>query len=200
MLQVFDSSNSSISIAENRLPAMIHVGFAKAASTYLQSFLRQHPEVFLVFKSNYFTPFPRPSVSAKEYAKYFNHDLRNSVAVESDEHIIMPLFHPTLGLRALTRSSTDQVIDMLSSIVPETKILLIVRNHMDMLTSTYSQYLLGGGTLSIDDFVRRLLEEQDDGQEYFAAYFAEIIDKFRQRFANRVLTLLLCDFQQDSQK
>ena len=183
------------------LPDMIHVGFAKAASTYLQSFFRQHPQLHLVFKANFFAPFASceyPEGFAA-YEDLFRPAGKDQVRIESDEHLILPMIHPTLGVRAITRDSSDEVLHRLVQCVPSSKVLLVLRNQTDMLLSTYSQYLLGGGTLSCNAFIRELLQCQNDGNDYFCAYFAEIIQKFEAAYDSRLLVLLLEDFGSNNQ-
>ncbi|MEZ6093889.1 MAG: sulfotransferase domain-containing protein [Pirellulaceae bacterium] len=183
------------------LPNAIHLGFAKAASTFLQSYLSSHPQVQLSFKSNFFAPFfdCNYAYGSEQLANPFRHDAMKPVRIESDEHMIMPLLHPRLGVRAITEQSTDQLLDRIGMTVPESKLLLILRNQKDMLLSTYSQYLLGGGSLDCDQFAHTLLESDPDGKHYFSMNFSEIIEKIRSRHQGPLMVLLLEDMKRDSQ-
>jgi hypothetical protein len=184
------------------LPQVVHLGFAKAASTFLQAFFWNHPQVHLVFKANHFGPFDKCSFEQgpEHYARKFADAKPGELRIESDEHLIMPVIHPQLGVRCMTEESIHRLLDRLDTCIPESKLIVVLRNQPDMILSTYSQYLLGGGTLAVGEFARKLVEPQADGQQYFAAFFARIIEQIRKYHEGELLVLLLEDFKSDTRR
>jgi hypothetical protein len=183
-----------------RIPDVIHAGFPKCASTFLQSWFDQHPDVFMVFKGEYLSPFERrqePAPTRQEYLARFQPASPQQLLVESDEHLLLPLYHPELGIRSLTRDSSRQVFQRLADFAPQARLILVIRNQADMIVSAYSQYVLAGGTLEINEFARELLRCSGDGQNHLCMYFGEIHDLAAAAFHDRLLILLLEDFQND---
>ena len=183
------------------LPGTIHLGFAKCGSTFLRACFRKHPDVHLVFKSNYFAPFDQCHFEDGDvsYDSYFEKERDRTFQIESDEHLLMPHFHPELGVRGITEQSTSIVCDRIVQVVPEAKLVLVIRNQLDMMLSTYSQYLLGGGTLNLEDFANRMINCQVNRENYFSFYYDRIIDDLQARFPGKVHLTLFEDLARDSQ-
>ena len=182
------------------VPDVLHVGFSKCASTYLQTFFQQHPELFLVIKSHFFTPFEHCSFesSPDTYYNLFKTARSNQICLESDEHILLPVHHPVLDSAATTLESVSEVSQRIKSVQPKAKIILVVRNQVDLIVSRYSEYLLAGGKLGFDNFVGEFLACGEDGKNYYQNYYSRILDIFEDDFSPpSVLILLQEEFQRD---
>ena len=181
------------SISESSVPDALHVGFSKCASTFLQAFFEEHPSVFLVNQSHYFAPFSfsdYPSGDGK-YRRRFRNAKAGQVRLESDEHILLPLFHPVLESAGTTLDSIVEVSTRIRSVAPDARIVIVIRNQTDLLVSRYSEFILGGGKSGFDEFVNEVLQCSVDGVNYYQNYYSKIIEIFQADFSvDRVLVLL----------
>jgi hypothetical protein len=177
----------------NTLPDVLHVGFSKCASTFLQAFFEGHPEIYLVNQSHFFAPFEFSSYDAgkEDYSRLFQNAKSNQIRLESDEHIILPLFHPVLSAAATTLSAVTEVSARIKAIQPGARIVIVIRNQIDLIVSRYSEYVLGGGTGDFELFVTEFLKCSTDGVNYYQNYYSRIIEVFQHDFgADNVLVLL----------
>lgn len=181
-------------------PDVLHVGFSKCASTFLQAFFEEHDDVFLVNQSHYIAPFdlsPYPD-KLNEYRLLFSDALDDQVRLESDEHIILPLFHPVLGAAATTLDSVEEVAARIGAIQPNAKIVLVIRNQVDLIVSRYSEYVLCGGISTFAEFVVEFLSCSEDKTNYFQNYYQRITEIFDEWFSpTNVLLLLQEDLARD---
>ena len=174
-------------------PDALHIGFSKCASTFLQAYFEQHPGIFVVNQSHYLAPFELsdfPDGNA-EYLRRFESARAGQVALESDEHIIMPLFHPVLGSAATTLESVSEVCQRIKSIQPDVKIVVIVRNQVGMLVSRYSEYVLCGGSRPFSEFVDEFLACSLDGVNYYQNYYNRILEILHAEFGESNVLMLL---------
>ena len=174
------------------LPSALHLGFAKCGSTFLQAFWRHHPSVYMVFKANFFSPLTLSEFDANvgRYSEHFREAPAGSTIIESDEHLLMGLLHPTLGVRGLTLGYVEKACQRIHSVLPDVRLLLVVRNQLEMMVSTYSQYLLGGGTLCLDRFAAEFMGCSNRSEDYFNFYFDEIIEIIEQYFPGHLKVVL----------
>lgn len=186
-------------------PNAIHLGFAKCGSTFLQAFWRQHPQVQMVFKANFFAPLVEGSFAhGPEYysqqfsSQPFSDSTARKTIIESDEHMLMGLLHPVLGVRGLTIDSVNETCLRMKSVVPEAKLLLVVRNQLEMMVSTYSQYLLGGGTLSLDHFAEEFMHCSQSGVNYFDFDFDQIVQIIEDHFPGKLKVVLAEELARDT--
>lgn len=171
-------------------PQVLHIGFSKCASTYLRALFRAHPGIHLVFKSGFFVPFQANAMSFSEYQALFScsASLRT---VESDEHLTLPGIHPELGVRTTNLAEFETIADRIRAFLPDTKIIMIIRNQASLIASRYSEYLITGGSLAFEDFVARLMGEPGQENTYYQNYYSRIIALLEERFPRSQLLVLL---------
>src|SRR5690606_20513941 len=106
--------------SESPFPDAFHVGFSKCASTFLQTWFDEHPGIFLVNQSHYLAPFGFSAYPEDKegYLSLFDGAHQDQVRLESDEHILLPLFHPVLGAAATTIDSVREVSTRIRSLRP----------------------------------------------------------------------------------
>lgn len=187
----------------NNLPNAIHIGFSKCGSTFLQSYLRQHSKIFLTHKLHFFSPFGFDNFKkgAGYYSEYFKSASPNSVKVDSDEHIVLPIYHPVLGSAATTIDSVKTVVQRINATVEDVKIILIIRNQVSLILSRYSEYLLAGGKFSFKKFLEENLCCSLDQKNYYQNFYSEIINILTENFApSNVLVLLQEEFWTERKK
>ena len=134
---------------------VVHVGFPKNASTYLQhSGLKLHPEVnfsWAEHKAPFFDLITHPfGYDSQEFRDRltqtpFADDKANAkVRVFSQESLSGDSFNG-LGAR--------DILDRLARDLPGVKLLIILREQHTYIASVYNAYIMEGGTLSIRDFL-----------------------------------------------
>ena len=164
---------------------ILHIGFSKCASTFLRSIFRTHPDINLLPKSFYFSPFNiYKGDDHKSYknliSEYLNPEKTN---IESDEHILLPDIHPKLKVRATTLKSLEQSFKDIKREISNVKIFFVIRNHASLLLSRYSEYILNGGDCSFEEFFKQLVSSNDlnEGgffQNYYYQIYNMLIDIF----------------------
>ena len=181
-------------------PQVLHIGFSKCASTFLQAFFEDHPEIFLVNQSHYFSPFEFGLFARGRdwYQSKFVGAAATQVTLESDEHIVMPLFHPVLKSAATTLESVEEVANRIKATCDTTRIIMVVRSQAELIASRYSEYLLCGGKLDFGGFVEEQLNCSVDGVSYFQNFYYEIARRLSEHFGQEnVLVLLQEELQRD---
>jgi hypothetical protein len=113
------------------------------------------------------------------------------VKIESDEHIVLPLFHPVLAAAATTLDSVIEVSGKINAIQPNARIIIVIRNQVDLIISRYSEYILGGGKGDFEFFVSEFLSCSTDGVNYYQNYYARILDIFHGDFGKDNVLILL---------
>jgi hypothetical protein len=112
------------------------------------------------------------------------------VIIESQEHIILPEIHPMLKCASTNIGSVKKIGDRIKSNLPNVKIILIVRNQVDMLISRYSQYVLQGGTLSASEFLNALVFGNDNYKLYADYRYTKIISLLYDIFGRQNVLVL----------
>jgi hypothetical protein len=184
-------------------PDALHIGFSKCASTFLQALFEQHPSIFLVNQSHYFSPFEYSEFpdGREAYLQLFQGADEGQLRLESDEHIVMPLFHPVLKAAATTLDSVAEVCRRIKSVAPDARIVLVIRNQADLIVSRYSEYILGGGKNDFETFLDEFLSCSEDGVNYFQNYYARILEILEAQFAaERVLIILQEELARDERQ
>jgi hypothetical protein len=130
---------------------ILHVGFHKTGSTFVQNYFEKHPDVF----------FSRKILA--DFVEDFNSEIPPFLEEIDEEFVFlsdMRLTVNTWGQTELERvnsqnSSLSQIRESQKEITlnlknrfPTAKILITIRNKVELTTSLYSQYLLNGGRKS----------------------------------------------------
>ncbi len=190
-------------VAQKRGPDALHVGFSKCASTFLQNFFFSHPDIFLVNQSHFFAPFYFSTFDSgpDSYFDLYDDAGDHQLKLESDEHILLPLFHPVLRAAATTLESIEEIALRIKNVRPDAKIILVVRNQISLMVSRYSEYILGGGRYDFEMFVDEFLSCSLDQENYYANYYTMIFETFTRQFSTEdVLVLLQEDLSRTEQQ
>lgn len=178
----------------DHLPHIIHIGFAKCASTYLQDWFDMHPQVSY-----------RPGGIAGMYNIY---DLVETVldkpsparcVVTSAEQISSPtdpaLYGRIVPARAYRRRERIEALcARLAKMFPDARILMITRNHDDLRRSSLSQ-LVRVGRLEMLDDVAQLETRWNDPIEaeqrtgLLPYDYDHALEVYTRHFGGRVLAL-----------
>ncbi|MFW6028023.1 MAG: hypothetical protein ACOC9Q_00665 [bacterium] len=154
-----------------RRPLLIHVGYHKTATTWLQKvlFTPEHGYRKLLSHAEVFETLVRPhgltfdGSSAKALmAERMAFETKCNVDVISSEILSG---NPFLGGR-----ESDQFARRLHAVAPDALILISIREQFSMMTSLYMQYVSRGGTMSPAAF---FAESPDIGYVSFASEHLE---------------------------
>ena len=176
---------------------LLHIGFPKAGSTYMQQWLEQHPDIYFQPKRN-----AQGFYNAWELAKYVQKSDKTTdkYAMSCEDFTLWQSEPYIYGLRGSLpydyRKFQQNLCDTLYNLYPTAKILIVTRGYTTLFHSIYAQYVGMAGTFTFDE----LLKEHWDMFTNMLDY-NYTINLYRQKFGtDKVILLpyeLLCD---DSEK
>jgi hypothetical protein len=177
---------------------LIHIGYHKTATTWLQRNLWNNSEcgfqVYLnrkEFKENFIRKHSL-DFDAEEFKKHYEDktlDQSNTIEVISDERLS--------GSPHTGGHDSKEMADRLYASFPEAKILIVIREQTDMIASSYFQYLKAGGASSLEDYMNPPLKARAVPM-FDLGYFdySKLINYYQNLFGNeRVLVLLYEEFR-----
>jgi hypothetical protein len=162
---------------------LIHVGFPKTGSTFLQRWFEEHPE--MKFDRNGIAGYRDVWDIARQSA---DPDPRMRCRVTSDESLIMP--SRTAGLEPIhpeenapTRDSLLESCSTLASLFPGAKVLIVTRGFKSLMMSGYSQYVRSGGNMDMETMFRR------SGEIGLRWHYDFVVGLYEAAFPGNVLVL-----------
>jgi hypothetical protein len=165
---------------------LLHVGYPKTGSKYLQRWFAAHPDLaFAYWGIAGFGDAHEMMASATGRAAAAWH-------VTSHEALLTPLAdYRDLGAGGIslpTRTDQLSACAMLARIFPDSRILIVTRGYEALVRSFYAEMVLGGASFGFQDFCAALLAQVDAGQDVFD--FGAAIDAYAAAFgADRLLVL-----------
>jgi hypothetical protein len=158
------------------LPNFLVIGAAKSGTTSLAHYLRAHPEAYLPrFEPHYFTAERRWRLGQGWYEHQFK-DAGDAVAVgeKSASYSRHPLYRGVPG--------------RIAALLPDVRIVYLVRHPLDRMRSEYLHRLLNGKeTRPLDEAVRA------DPSYLDTSRYAEQIDRYLECFADEQLLVLTAE-------
>lgn len=167
-------------------PHLIHIGYPKAASTLLQYWFEQHPEIAY-----------RPGGFAGMYTVY---DLIEAVLedkeqvrcrVTSAEQLVSPWNASSYGSSNITdyhvaSDAIEEVAKQLQGMFPDAMILIVTRSFEELLKSGFSQAVKEGAAITNEAFSAEL-----SGQIEETTFFRydRVIARYESLFPNKVMVL-----------
>ncbi len=131
---------------------LVHIGYHKTASTWLQKTVFQE-------KCGYYQPHSMEALYAK-VVKPHQFDFSEESTREfidkgiNNEKLVPVLSHERFCGDPFTGCKDSKIIaDRIKSLYPEAKILIVIRNQADLITALYRTYVLQGGKASIRNFI-----------------------------------------------
>lgn len=129
-------------------PLLLHIGFPKCGSTYLQQWFEKHPDV-------YFQPkhIAQGFYNAWEFARYAeqNKSTPKSYVLSCEDLTLFKSERDPIGYRISFESPhllfQENICQMLYHVFPAAKVLIITRGYKTIFRSVYSQYISMGGAL-----------------------------------------------------
>ncbi|HEX2834759.1 MAG TPA: hypothetical protein VHW00_17230 [Thermoanaerobaculia bacterium] len=171
---------------------LLHVGFPKAGSTFLQRWFEAHPQLAYLeggiagFRDVYavsraaagaVTPPPRYRVTSSETLVAPRSDAGTGVVVDFDRL-------RGVDVAALQRRACA----ILSELLPGAVVLIVTRGFRSMILSSYSQYVRSGGDVDLTDLIASSLGgsmQMDD-----AWHYDQVIAMYRQAFGSENVVVM----------
>lgn len=172
---------------------ILHIGYPKAASTFLQQWFQKHPQI--TYQHHAIAGLTQSHDICKQAAATTQSTDKNAFAkkifVTSHEKFSVWSGANATNLDALTQKYDplkiyqQNICNTLHTLFPEAKILIITRNVHDLLKSGYSQVLKMGSSLNH-------LEIFEYNQNYFLdiADYNYLINLYAQKFGIQNLIVL----------
>ena len=127
------------------LSAVVHLGFHKTATTWLQKELfplaRSHDLVPRKAVERAFIDPPGMHFDAEKARRELALEGRNRPVLLSEENLSGYLHNG--GLHGLL---APEIARRLNAVLPDARIVIFIRNQFDILRASYAQYVSGGGT------------------------------------------------------
>ncbi|HWB63051.1 MAG TPA: hypothetical protein VG603_06035 [Chitinophagales bacterium] len=172
---------------------LIHIGFVKSGSTYLQQWFEKHPEI-------YFQPkfMAQGFLNAWELAKFAQY-----APAVPDKYVLscedFSLWHSQphiYGLKGAVpynhRQFQERICNMLHGLFPNGSILIVTRGYASVFSSIYNQYLGMGGSCTfaeMADLNREMFLEMLD--------YSYVVDLYRKKFGSDKVILLPYELMRD---
>lgn len=133
---------------------IIHIGFPKAGSTFLQHYFSEHPDIdydrmdFDYYRSTGKIDF---SIMDKKVDTPFR--------VLSEEELSVSAAHvQKVGVEYQAydiKKQTQQTAEDLKEMFPNAKVIIITRGYKSLIPSIYSQFLMSGGRYNFSNFIQK---------------------------------------------
>lgn len=143
------------------LETLIHIGYHKTASTWLQTHILDNPETLL---KRFFSKKDIRDFIVLPHSLDFNSQSVKTHHLKLMEKAVTAenLSEDTISVVSSERLSghphsggydSKEIADRLKSCFPDAKVLIVIREQKSAISSCYLQYVKYGGTCSIKDYV-----------------------------------------------
>ncbi len=181
---------------------LIHIGYHKTATTWLQLFyFPHHPELAFIaghetLWQHLISPHPlefNPQVAKQLFNPLIEQSLKNQqLPVLSAERLSG---NPHAG-----GFDNKEIADRLKTVFPDAKILLVIRRQKDAILSNYKQYIRVGGICNLIDYLNPpadgripLFRLENFAYHYLANYYVQLFGQ------DKVKIMLYEQFRQQPQ-
>ena len=130
----------------------IHMGYSKCMSTWLQELFERHAEIHFVLKSRFFQLYRCNFEKGLDYYRTIISKGDHKLAVESDEHLLMSAVDEQLFIHTAELDYVGLMARRIAESIEKPKIIVVVRNQVDMIVSRYIQFVRGGGKLTFQSY------------------------------------------------
>lgn len=180
------------------IKSLLHIGYVKSGSTFLQRWFQSHPQLLYVKKGIAgFAETHAISTLAVRSAR------TPAYYVTSDENLcagwMMPLhwtghYKQFEGYGLDVKQFQRRVCVILKDLFPTAHVLVVTRGYKSILRSSFSQYVKAGGTLDYQEYLRTFREAIVEGLD--VDYLLEL---YAGAFGEENLTVLPYEVLRDDQ-
>lgn len=179
---------------------LIHIGYPKAGSTFLQAWFARHPQLCYThgglggFQNVY--EIARPAQACYQYYVTSFEGLATPQKSAGGINLAHGGVVPDTNDR--TFESQKRVCTVLKTLYPGSRVLIVTRGFRGMIASGYSQYVRMGGTLPLDGMCRRLATVlRDDTFHYYD--FDRLIQHYSDVFGEENMIVMPFELLRDDQ-
>lgn len=132
---------------------IIHVGFHKTGTTFLQHYFRQHPDVW--YDQSFFEQYRQTGKITTENQVKDCHIVESNIVLSEEQLTVWNGVLNPLGAKFQEydiEAHQKRNAQKLFELYPNAKILITIRGFDTLLQSLYAQYVLNGGVLFFGDF------------------------------------------------
>lgn len=164
-------------------PVVIHIGYPKAGSTFLQQYFSAHPQI--TYSGNMLVNYKR---TGEILVQLPENDINKTIVISEEQLSVWQGKLDIVGVKFLDydiEQHQKTVAEKLHTLYPAAKILIVPRGFAAALQSTYSQYISIGGILNFNNF-----------QQQFGSIFARfynynyLIPVYKQLFGDENVLIL----------
>jgi len=184
-------------------PLLIHIGYHKTASTWLQkSVFRPSNGFFQPFElCELYECIVSPNALSFDWSEAQRYlEVRLSSMPESD--IVPVLSHERFSGDPFTGSrDAKEISNRLHAGFPETKVLIVVREQFELIASLYKTYVLHGGKATLDSFIQPECDEVNQWFDYSTYCYDKLINHYIAIFGREnVLVVAYEELKHDNQR
>ena len=147
----------------------IHIGYPKTGTTWLQyhGLRKQHPIILLSYNDN-----PKARIASNPEVKelleqlcsvhdfdfqpdIFKEKFKVIISKYTTSSSIVGISNEMLSGNILNGMDSARIANRMFEIFGPTKVIIVIRNQIDMIESIYKQYIQSGGTLAIKQFIAK---------------------------------------------
>ena len=151
---------------------VIHAGYSKCMSTWLQLLFQKHKEISYIHKSNFFQLYESNYCKGvRWYDNLFSNSYHHKVHLESDEHLMLPGINENIWINTNRLEDVEKVFRRIVKVNQKPKIVIVIRNQIDMILSRYFQFIKSGGRLDFGLFVDKTISNNNYKTNMFYKYF-----------------------------
>lgn len=180
------------------LPHFVHIGLPKTASTWLQDFFAQHTEICFVYKPKFFQWDDCFSKGRDFYLSLFKPKTGNKISLDSDEQYSVGFRyrsfnwdccyrekHPKDFVEAAQRFvmpfDRELIAKRIQQTAPDAKIMIVLRNQTDWLSSLYKHHVGKGESRRFREFIKEFLP---------AGFYASLAEMYFKLFGKENVLIL----------
>lgn len=175
---------------------IIHIGFPKTGSTYLQKYFNEHPEIYYDRQRfNYYLKTGVIDDSLSQTSLEFSFDLLSeellSIWPGDDSSLDFSKYNMNYDIHKKQKETAKSLFQLF----PDAQILIVVRDYRTLVSSLYSQYLYSGGVKSF----RKILKTRQDLTLEMYNYDL-VIGFYKELFGDENVSVLPYEFLNENPK
>jgi len=134
---------------------VLHIGFPKTASTYLQTVVfPEHPEISFSWREHKHVFFDLRDYGFGFDKSAFIARLNDTTHDSTNEDCKVRMFSAeALSGDAYSGLGGRMIIDLLADLLPDAKVMVMIREQRSYVASVWNAYVMEGGTLGIKGFL-----------------------------------------------
>jgi hypothetical protein len=161
---------------------VVHIGFAKAASTFMQSVFADHAGICFcngvaLLKQLCVNELFFDAVKTSELVREERQMAAGRQLVVSHERLSG---NPHSGFY-----DCAEIAERLGAVVPDAKIIIIIREQFSMMVSCYKQYIRIGGTKTLEEYLKPVKDYRSPGFDWKVLRYLELVRLYQQLFGQK---------------